>query len=204
MRKRSFIRLNMAILSKISSLILSADALRKNLPVQLTPGWHIQNNRIRYLRRVESLDEGNEQTSRVMNVIHENVFYLPVGQLLTTLLTLLGNGRKALYREVITQLCNRPEYVGGEEQIDTYLQHLLRLGLLILPDLQLDIHSENPIASYRQGLLALDISTTNRVAAYLSEIESLVDAYSTASLAGATLLCRVRTGAGIPAQHHRL
>lgn len=94
MDKKSFTRLNMAVLSKLSSLILASPEISRELPVQIMPGWHIQNNRIRYLRRMQSMDEIDEEAAIVLDVVHENVFYLPLGRLLNNLLELMGDGRK--------------------------------------------------------------------------------------------------------------
>ncbi|HZU70648.1 MAG TPA: lantibiotic dehydratase [Ktedonobacteraceae bacterium] len=177
--KKSFIRLNMAILSKLSSLIVSTQSVRKDLPVQITPGYHIHNNRIRYLRRMQDINDVEEETPVSLDTVHENVFYLPVGKLLTALLSFMGN-RKVRYMDIITSICSLSAYEGAEEEIDEYLQHLLRLGLLVIPDLQQDIHNPYPLASYRRGLRTIGTPVTDRVAELLGEIERSIETYATA------------------------
>jgi hypothetical protein len=80
-------------------------------------------------------------------------------------------------------MCNLSPYTGAEEEIDAYLQHLIRLGLLIIPDLQLDIHNPYPLASYQQGLRAIGTPVTDRVAELLGEIEHSIAAYTVAPVA---------------------
>ncbi|QBD82991.1 hypothetical protein EPA93_46330 [Ktedonosporobacter rubrisoli] len=179
--KKSFIRLNVAILSKLSSLLLSCDSLRQDLPVQFTPGYHIQNNRIRYLRRIQETEDAGDGASIALDAVHESVFYLPVGKLLTALLTCLGD-RKVPYGELVEDICSLPACQGGEAEIDPYLQHLLRLGLLIVPDIQLDIHNASPISRYCQGLRAIGAPKAERVARLLDEIETLCQIYATATI----------------------
>ena len=177
--KKSFIRLNMAVLSKLSSLILSAQSIRKDLPVQFTPGHHIHNNRVRYLRRMQNVNDIDEEAPISLDPVHENVFYLPVGKLLTALLSFMGS-RKMRYTEIITNICSLSTYTGAEEEIDEYLQHLIRLGLLIIPDLQQDIHNPYPLASYRRGLRAIGTPMTDRAAELLGEVEHSIEAYTVA------------------------
>jgi hypothetical protein len=181
MEKKSFIRLNMAVLSRLSSLILSSGMSRKDLPVQFTTDHHIQNNRIRYLRRIQNMNDIDEEAPIALDQIHENVFYLPVGKLLASLLAFMGN-HKIRYGEIIANICSLSIYKGAEEEIDMYLQHLLRLGLLIIPDLQQDIHNSYPVTSYLQGLRAIGTPMTDQIAELLSEIELFIQAYTSASV----------------------
>lgn len=179
MQKRSFTRLNVSILSKLSALIVACESLRKDLPVRLTPAWHIIDNHIRYLRRV-SLEKVDDDAPVALDTVHEDVFYLPVGRLLAALLELLGDGRRARIGEISAQLQVIPEFAGEREEINAYLEHLLRLGLLIVPDLQQDLHSDAPVASYCRGLRALAMPATDALAAQLEEIERLVERFSDA------------------------
>ncbi|MEO8970178.1 MAG: lantibiotic dehydratase [Ktedonobacteraceae bacterium] len=184
MEKRSFTRINMAILSKLSSLLLACEEIRKELPVQVTPGWRIEKNgnRVRYLRRRQNMDDMDGDTPMELYMLHENVFYLPLGQLLQDLLERVGDGREAKLGDLISQLCNSVEPRRSEKEVEEYLQHLLRLGFLIVPNLQLDIHSNTPLAAYRKGLLSIETSLTGKLANCLGQVELLVDAYATALL----------------------
>ena len=182
MEKKSFTRLNVTILSRLSSCILASPRIRPELLVSMTPGWHIVDGRVRYLRKMQRVeDEGDEGTS-LLNIIHEQVFYLPVGPLLQTLIDLIGNGHKVRFHELVSRLhdLSDPQEIEDQSQVDAYLEHLLHLGLLIVPDLQLNLHSKYPLESYRQGLLELQIPALEQIAAHLYTLETLVKTYATA------------------------
>lgn len=182
MTKRSFARLNVAVLSKLSSLILSLDEVRRDLPVQLTTGWQIEKNQIRYLRRRQTINDTEDAGPVILNFMHEDMFYLPVGRLLQELLDFLGDGRRVKLSEIVSHICKKPEYKQSEAEIEAYLQHLLQLGLLTVPHLQLDIHSKKPLTRYCENLAAITAPIITRITAWLEEINSMVDAYTTASV----------------------
>lgn len=181
--KKSFTRLNVAILSRLSMLIFSSTQIRHELPVQVTPGWRIQKNRVRYLRRKQELDDTDPTRPMALDTLHEDVFYLPIGPLLKDVLDVAGDGRTIKLGDLVKQLCASERYERTAEEVDTYLQHLLRLGFLIVPSLHLDIHSDNPLADYRKGLSTIITPLTQRLANLLGQIESLVMVYATADLA---------------------
>lgn len=180
MVQKSFTTLNVAVLYKLSNTLLASETLRKELSVRLTTGWQIQDEYIRYVRRI-GMDSGEEDSPLALSAIHEDVFYLPLSRMLETLLALLDQGQTMRLREISAALRSLPEYAQAGEEIDAYLDRLLQLGLLVVPDLQLDLQSTRLLTSYCQGLRALRIATTDALADNLLEIEALVDAYATAS-----------------------
>jgi len=182
MEKRSFTKINIAVLSRLSSLILSCNEIRKELPIQMTPGWRVQKNRIRYLRRRQNIDDANEDAPMDFYSIHENIFYLPLGQLLQDLLKLMGDGSEMKLGDVVFQLCNQYGREKSEEEVEIYLHHLLRLGLLIVPSLQVNIHSSTPLTEYRKSILCIVAEPISKLSAHLERIELLVNSYATASL----------------------
>ena len=124
MEKKSFTRLSMAILSKLSLLITASPDLRAELPISLTPGWHVEHDRLRYLRRMQSEDERGEGTAAPLEIVHENVFYLPLGMLLSAIIDVLGDGRIIRFQQLLTQLCSLPQFQDAYEDINSYLEHL--------------------------------------------------------------------------------
>lgn len=185
MEKKSFTQLNVIILSRLSTCILAAPQIRPDLPVSMTPGWHIIDGRIRYVRKVQNVEDENGEATFSLDLLHENVFYLPVGPLLQTLIDLIGNGRRMRFRELVARLADLSgsPTSADQKQVSAYLEHLLQLGLLIVPDLQLDLHSKYPLKRYRQGLQALQIPALDYIALHLEVLETLVQRYATA-LAG--------------------
>lgn len=184
MEKRSFPKLNVALLSRLSYLILSdaPNEVRRELPVCLTSGWWRQGNRIKYLRRRRDVEEINESAPTILDIIHENIFYLPAGRLQEDILEILSEGRSAKVGDLVAELCARGAGRRSEQEVEAYLFRLLRLGFLLVPNLQLDIHHENPLARYRCGLVAIQTPLTDRLADELGEVERLVSAYGTAPL----------------------
>lgn len=181
-QKRSHIRLNVAVLSSLSSHLLHCEALRKELLVQLTSGWRIENGRIRYLRKKHEMGDIDEENPITLSSIHEMLFYLPMGRIIESLVELIGDGRIVKLNDLIQQLSAK--YAGDSAaEIAEYLQHLLRLGLLVVPGLQVDIHSHRPLTQYCQQLRAFNTPLTDTIARYLTCVDQLVDEYATASLA---------------------
>ncbi|HVB25159.1 MAG TPA: lantibiotic dehydratase [Ktedonobacteraceae bacterium] len=184
MEKRSFPKLNVALLSRLSYLILSdaPDEVRKELPVCLTSGWWRQGNRIKYLRRRKDVEEIDENAPTILDIIHENIFYLPAGRIQEEILEILSEGRTAKVGDLVVELCARGAGRRSEREVEAYLFRLLRLGFLLVPNLQLDIHHENPLTRYSCGLVDMQTPLTDRLADELGVVERLVAAYGTAPL----------------------
>jgi hypothetical protein len=182
MEKKSFTRLNVVVLSRLSACILAAPQIRPDLLVSMTPGWHIVDGRIRYLRKMQNVEDERGEATFSLDIIHENVFYLPVGPLLQTLIDLIGNGHRVRFHELVAQLTDLSDSqsFATQDQVSTYLEHLLHLGLLIVPDIQLNLHSKYPLKHYRQGLLALQIPALENIATHLGTLDMLVQTYATA------------------------
>jgi hypothetical protein len=180
--KQSFTQLNIITLSRLSAALLASPQIRSELPVSMTPGWHIVDGRIRYLRRMQDMEDESGKATFTLDLLHENVFYLPIGPLLQMLIQLLGSGQTLRFGELVTRLTGLAgeQTLASQEQVSAYLAQLLRLGLLIVPDLQLDLHSSNPLKAYLQHLLALQIPALASIVAHLETVDMLVQAYATA------------------------
>ena len=183
MDKRSFVRLNMLILARLTSQILASPEVKRDIPVKVTTGWHWQNGRIKYVRRRPTMDGTGEEALSVLDIMHENVIQLPAGQLLRDLILLMGDGHEIKIGEIIAHLCATPRYMNAEDEVEQYLQHLLRLGFLVVPGLQPNIHSEQPLAEYRKVLRTIATTLMNTLADNLGEVELLINAYATSPLA---------------------
>lgn len=182
--KQSFVRLNMAILSRISSLILASNKLRSNLPVQMVSGWQIENNRLRYLRKRQNLVETADDSPFELNMLHENVFYLPYNQLLQALIDVLVEKEEVRLNQLVVYISQIAEYKGAEAEIEAYLNHLLRLGFLFVPNLRINIHSKYPLADYYKNLTMLAVPEINKIGDRLREIDAQVTAYAELSVNG--------------------
>jgi hypothetical protein len=177
--KRSATRLNMAVLARLSGLMVTTPGIRADLPVRATGGLEVHRDRVRYLRKLQKAG-GNDDAAVTLDAVHESLFYLPTGDLLAEVLDLLG-GDPLRFDDASRQLCA----MGPDRSADDvaeYLTALLRLGLLVVPNLQLDIHDPDPVRSYHHGLRELKAGWADRVAELVERMGTQVAQFATASL----------------------
>lgn len=183
--KISRTRLNMAILARLSAMAAADPSIRWQLPMRATAGWQARHDRIRYLRRQRSAADDLDAAIS-MEPVHETLFSLPTGPLLTDTLGLLGQHGELRMAELVELLCANAVQDAGRtrENVAAYLGHLLRLGLLVVPQLQVDIHRPDPLAAYRERLRELDQPWSHTIADRLDAVADLVDAYPAATTDG--------------------
>ncbi|MDN3352021.1 lantibiotic dehydratase [Actinomadura sp. DC4] len=175
---RSAVRLNMAVLDRISAAILAEPLLRADLPVRATGGWQEHEDVVRYLRR--SRVAGEDSAAAKVDPLRETLFFLPSGRMLTDVLAEVSGDGTVRVRDLVDRLCGLVER--DRADVETYVGHLLRLGLLETPVLKLDIHDPDPFAAYRAGLLALDRPWARTLAGRLAAVASSVERFGTAGL----------------------
>jgi hypothetical protein len=150
--KKSSTRLNIAVLARLSELLTVDARIRRDLPVRATSGLQVHHDRVRYLRKLRGAD-GNADAAVTLDAVHESLFYLPAGEVLSDTLALFGDDALT-FGEAVQRLASagpdRPE-----DEVEAYVAQLLRLGMLVVPDLQVDIHDPDPVRTYGQGLRAL-------------------------------------------------
>jgi hypothetical protein len=175
---RSAVRLNMAVLDRLSAAVLASPELRADLPVRATGGWQEHEDVVRYLRR--SRVSGDEESGAKVDPLREALFFLPSGRMLADVLAEVSGEGAVRVRDLVDRLCRLAGRDRGD--VETYVGHLLRLGLLETPDLRLDIHDPDPPAAYRAGLLALDRPWAHSLAGRLAAVASCVDRFGAAGL----------------------
>src|SRR3569833_3857526 len=176
--KRSAVRLNMAVLDRLSAAVLAEPGLRADLPVRATGGWQEHDDVVRYLRR--SRGGGEEDSTAKVDPLRETLFFLPSGRMLTDVLAEVSGDGTVRVGDLVDRLCvlaNR-----DRADVESYVGHLLRLGLLETPDLKLDIHHPDPLARYRAGLLTLDRPWARSLAGRLAAVAESVERFGTAGL----------------------
>ncbi len=181
LHKTSFTRLNLAILSKLILALLENKTINDVLPVQLTSGWRVQGKRIRYLRRRSNIDDYDPEAPIALNVLHEDVLTLPIGPLLRAMLAFMSKRQLATISEIKAHLYNTTGLTETREEINEYVERLVRLHFLIVPALQLDIHSHNPLLTFTEGLHSLNVPLATEVAEILEEVNDRVQNYTTAT-----------------------
>jgi hypothetical protein len=180
MEKQSFVRLNVAILSRLSALLLTCEEVQRDLPLRVKEGWELQGDRVRYLRRTVSISES--AGPQTMDAAKESIFYLPLSPTLMRLLELLGRGGEGRLGSLALSLAGEGADEDDVRKIEEFLVHLLRLDLLVVPELRLPTHSRDFLADYAARLATLDGAKTGEVARALRRVESLVEAYAEGSL----------------------
>ncbi|GGM46845.1 lanthionine biosynthesis protein [Micromonospora sonchi] len=177
--KRGVARLNLAVLGRLSAIVLADETLRADLPVTVTTGWRIDRGRLRYLRRRRTSSEDGD-AAITLESIHESLFVLPTGQVLHDILAALDGGRVRRLSELAVELTTdgRPA-----DEVGQYLHHLLRVGLLVVPNLQLDIHADDPVEGYRAALREIDRDWADRLADRVGTVNHLATGYPTADVA---------------------
>ncbi|GIG05103.1 lantibiotic dehydratase [Catellatospora coxensis] len=177
---RSFPRLNLAVLGRLGDTLLAEPALRADLPIQVTSGWRNDRNRVRYVRRQRRA--GDDDAAGSMDILQENLFYLTSGTVLTELLETIPDGTSLTFGELVTRLHdNDPEHRRPAD-IDAYLVHLLRLGLLVVPQLHIDLHHPDPVRGFRDGLAQLGRGWSAEVCERLDLVSGYVREYAHADL----------------------
>jgi len=176
---RCVVRLNMAILERLSALILDNPETRVDLPVRVTSGWCEKNGRIHYLRR--SRTPTTENASAKVESLRENLFFLPSGQLLTDLLSIAGGPARPRIGDLVERLAD-PAAGRRRDDVAQYVATLLRLGLLEVPGLKLDIHHPDPLERYRLGLAALDRPWATNLSDRLARIADAARDFASADL----------------------
>lgn len=177
--KQSFIQLNVGIISRLSALLLACPDVCQALPVHLNTGWDIQGDRLRYMRRKITLASEGEPFDKV----EESFFYLPVSPTLRRLIELLDGGRQVQLDALSHELSGHDGAHEDEADVEMFLAHLLRLGLLVAPDLQLSLSHQDPLGRFREGVERIDSPVATVVASHLQHIETLIKDYAPAAVA---------------------
>ncbi|MBM0274986.1 lantibiotic dehydratase [Micromonospora tarensis] len=174
------VRLNVATLGRLANAVIARADIRSELPVRLVTGLRSGAQRLSYLRREAraSRTGGAMELSRV----HESLFHLPTSELMRDLTGLLGNGRTRPLRQVVDALVGLAPGTRSPTDVERYLDHLLRLGLLVAPALRVDIHHPDPLAGFRSALRDLDQPWAHLLADRLDAVDHHLSAYPAAGL----------------------
>ncbi|MEU8206311.1 lantibiotic dehydratase [Streptosporangium sp. NPDC049046] len=175
---RSHARLNVAALARLIDVIVDQLALRPELPVRLTSGSRADTERVRYVRRVRVV--GDDDTPMGVDSMRENLFYLPQGNLLQEVMRILGERAEVSFGHLAELLSAADRPNRSPEDVREYLRRLLQLGLLVAPTVHLDVHSTDPMESFRHGLVRLETPWAHAVADRLGDISELVKQYPSA------------------------
>ncbi|SPE61811.1 hypothetical protein SNS2_4180 [Streptomyces netropsis] len=172
-------RLNVVALARLAELIAAEPGRRADLPVSLASGWELDDDRIRYVRR--QVTTGDDQAAVTFDAAGDQLFFLRRSGTLERLLGLFAQRPALRYGELVHWLSD--DQGAGTEESERYLAALLHLGMLHVPCLRTDVHSTDPLRSFRDALRALDRPWADRLADALGRPLACVDGYATATLA---------------------
>ncbi|MEU9734374.1 lantibiotic dehydratase [Streptomyces sp. NPDC048002] len=182
-RWRGKVRLNVVVLARLAELVLSAPALRADLPVRLASGWGGDDRRVRYVRRW--VTAGDDDAAVTFDAVKDRLFFLRRSGTLDRLIALLGE-RELRYREVVEWLCE--EHGADAELGESYVAALLQLGMLRVPCLDTDVHTPDPLTGFRESLGGLDRPWADALAAELGDAVVLLERFPDADTPGRTAL----------------
>ncbi|WP_374985321.1 lantibiotic dehydratase [Streptomyces fradiae] len=176
----SRVRLNVVVLARLTELILADPALRRDLPVVLSPGWARDADRVRYVRHLTTA--GDDSAAVTFDAVRDRLFFLRGSGTLDRLLEWLG-GREVpvRHRDLVDWL--RAEHGAVPEDCERYASALLDLGLVQVPSLRTDVHSRDPLRSYQEALRSVGAPWADRLAGLLDGPAGLLDRYPGAGVA---------------------
>ena len=108
--------------------------------------------------------------------IHEDLFYLASGIAMSSVIDLLPPGETRVLRDLAPKLLERSR-AASREDVDHYLGHLVRLGVLVVPALQVDIHAPDPLAKFELGVRSIGAAWSRELADKLHTAGRLVHEY---------------------------
>ncbi|WP_162452871.1 lantibiotic dehydratase [Phytoactinopolyspora mesophila] len=174
LRQHPTVRLNVAVLARLAAVILADPELRSSLHVTLAPGASAEGDAMRYVRRRTSAGADPDAVVAIDSV-HEDLFFLPSGPALDDVVGFTRERRPRL-SELAGQI-TAASATRTPQEVDQLLGHLLRLGFLLAPDLQIDLRAADPAVPFVESLRAQPHPVLRDVGAQLAEVQALVERY---------------------------
>ncbi|MFC9815631.1 lantibiotic dehydratase [Streptomyces virginiae] len=183
----SHVRLNVVVLARLAELILADPVRRRDLPLRLASGWGHEDDRIRYVRR--SVTAGDDAAAVTFDAVKDRLFFLRRSGTLDRLLALFAERPELRHRELTDWLA--AEHAAGPAECEAYVSALLQLGMVRVPLLDTEVHSHDPLRSFRQALTSLERPWADRLAALLEAPAAALAGYPAAGQAERADLLRV-------------
>ncbi|MFC4031057.1 lantibiotic dehydratase [Streptomyces polygonati] len=174
-------RLNVVVLSRLAELIAADPGRRADLPVALSAGWELDDDRVRYVRR--SVTAGDDSAAVSFDAAHDRLFFLRRRGVLERLLGLFGE-RSVPPRYAELEAWLAAETGAPPEEAARYAATLLDLGMLQTAGLETDVHARDPLRSFQTALRALSRGWADETATSLDAVAARVRRYAAADAAG--------------------
>ncbi|GHD32346.1 lantibiotic dehydratase [Nocardiopsis kunsanensis] len=176
----SHVRINVAALGRVADAVTEDWERLTDLPVILSSGHSLDHERVRYVRRTKLGGENSEPGA--FDSLREELFFLSHSGLLDEVMEVLDKEPGIRLGELLERLYGS---AGREpEQVRAYVEALIRLSLVRLPSLDVDIHSGDPLRTFRDGLADLRRPWADAVVTELDHSAGLVEAYAGADTDG--------------------
>ncbi|MGW5354119.1 lantibiotic dehydratase [Streptomyces sp. NPDC004031] len=176
----SYPRLNVVVLARLAELVAADPGRRGDLPVTLSAGWEVDEDRIRYVRR--SVTAGDDSAAVSFDAAHDRLFFLRNSGTLERMTALFRARGRLRHAELTGWLT--AETGAAPEDAAHYAGTLLDLGILQMTGLETDVHTTDPLRSFAAALRALERPWAEPLAARLDGAAALVDRYPAADAAG--------------------
>lgn len=176
MRGRSHVRVNVGALGRIADLAAQDWGRMTDLPVVLSSGHSLDHDRVRYVRRTKSgADTGGPDA---FESVREDLFFLSNSDLLDEVMGILQNDPGLRLGDLVERL--RGSADRDPQEVRAYVETLIRLSLVRLPSLDVDIHSVDPLRTFRDGMAELRRPWADLVVEELDQVAELVESYAVA------------------------
>jgi hypothetical protein len=179
-------RLNVVVLARLAELVAADRRRRGDLPVVLSAGWELDEDRLRYVRR--SVTAGDDSAAVSFDAAHDRLFFLRRSGTLERMIGLFSDGARPRYAELEAWLA--AETGASPEEAARYPATLLDLGILQTTGLDTDVHAPDPLRSFQDSLRALDRPWADATAAGLEGAAACVERYAAADVPGRRALLR--------------
>ncbi|MGW4384149.1 lantibiotic dehydratase [Kitasatospora sp. NPDC004531] len=147
-------RLNVVALARLAELIAADPRRRADLPVAPASGMELTEDRVRYVRR--SVTAGDTGATVSFDAVRDRLFFLRLSGVLERLLELFRTRPRIRFGELAAELAARLGPDGDADDAQRYLAALLDVGVLQLPLLATDVHSDDPVRAFRRALRSLE------------------------------------------------
>jgi Lantibiotic dehydratase, N terminus len=172
----SHVRINVVALSRISAQILARPDRRADVPVTVASGWEREEDRIRYVRRW--VHSGDDSAKVTFDSVTDRLFFLRTSAMLDRLLEHVEQHPGVRFAEVSTWLGEQAD--ASADDCARYLSALLEVGILHVPSMSTDVHTEDPLRAYQSMLRSIEREWADELAELLESPALALAAYPNA------------------------
>lgn len=172
-------RLNVALIPRIVQALRTHPRYSLDLPLELVTGWEIHSERLRYLRRHRV--SGTDAGAVTLDTMQENIFYLSAGQVLKQLIEILTQAPGTTLGALAQEMRQSLGLAATSEDVNRFLEAVVRLDLVTTPQLVVDIHADDPFVSFSEGVEEIGTPWALDLAERVREVSALASRIAAAN-----------------------